>query len=115
MPSTACTPMGVEAAAWRFVPVRAPMRGREHQGVGEGHRGLDVQDGAEVAGAYPFPQLDHLGMEASIVAEPERDARQRATAATASSASSLVSVNGFSQKTCFLAVAAAITCEACME
>ena len=65
--------------------------------------------------ADPLAQLGHLGMEAAVVAEAERDAGLRASPRPPRRHRPCVSANGFSQKTCLPACAAAITCAACMR
>ena len=67
----ACTPIGAEAAERRFRLLRAPRRRRQEQRVGIGHGGFDVQDGAELAGPDAVAQLDHLRMEAAVVADAD--------------------------------------------
>ena len=60
-----------KAAERRFVLVRAPRRRRQEQRVRIGHAGFDVLDGAELAGLDAVVQLDHLRMEAAVVADAD--------------------------------------------
>ena len=99
-----------QPAARRLVAARAPGVGLQQQRVRKRHRRFDVQDRAELARADPLAQLRHLGMEAAVVAEAERDARAFCGVDRPPRASAFVSANGFSQKTCLPAAAAAITC-----
>ena len=48
--------------------------GLQEQRVGKGHVAFDVLDDAELAGADPLAQLDHLRMEAPVVADADRRA-----------------------------------------
>ena len=60
--------------ARRLVLIGAPMAGIDEQHIGKRHRRFDMQDGAEFAGTDHLAQLGHLGMNAAIVAERQRNA-----------------------------------------
>ena len=65
---------GSEPATRRLFSMSAPLGGLEQQGVGNGHRRLDVHNGAQPAGLDAFTKLRHLRMETTVVSEPERNA-----------------------------------------
>ena len=56
----------------RFDLLRAPRRRRQEQRVGIRHAGFDMLDRAELARLDAIAQLDHLRMEAAIVADADR-------------------------------------------
>ena len=95
MASIACTPIGVRPPSGVSARSRA-MRRLRNSALGN----VIVASTCRIVPSSParitLAQLAHLRMEAAVVADAERDAGL-ADAATASSASRLVSVNGFSQ------------------
>ena len=70
----ACTPIGVSPPHGVSSRCARHASGFSNSAFGKRHRRFDVQDRPELARADPLAQLRHLGMEAPVVAEPERDA-----------------------------------------
>src|SRR5881409_656909 len=66
---------GRKSAARRLVAMRAPLRGLQHKRVRKRHRGFDVKNRAKTAGPDALAQFVHLGMEAAVVAQPQRHSR----------------------------------------
>ena len=115
MPSMAWTPIGVSPPHGVSSRFARHWVGCEEERVRERHRRLDVHDHAELARPDPLRGASSSpGGSAGCSRAPSVTPASRSQS-TAASASALVSANGFSQKTCLPASAAATTCGACME
>src|SRR5262249_51401232 len=63
-----------QAAAWRFLSMRPPRGWFQQQGIRKCHRGFDMQDRSQPAGADAITKFGHLRVKTAIVAEPQSHA-----------------------------------------